>query len=586
MGDQDKPAKLPIPGLQDLLDQHDVQVARSKSTDSQSRVRRDDAELNALGAGTDPDYVRTEEHFEGMTLEAMIAAVHGGADGGGGLNAAGLQTIRKVWFDCYSDLVNHSAFNLMGMNRIFGNGLWQGAGGSAAQSASEQYSKVASQIGRVFESMSQRLDSLAWAAEAVRIAVPATTPSVTVVPNPDNPVESILPGLINPTYQDQVDNAREQARQAAIRALNTVYKETFPPAGTGVPTYAIVPQTGLNGETGLPDSANHGNPGPAGTNPADTGKPPGADTTTPPQEGAPASPATPADQSPAATRPASTSVSDTSPAGVRTPDNTAANPSATTPASVANAPASPATPGLVGPGRGPSGITGPGTVPRTGGPGSSVPPAPGTSGVPSSGVPAAGTAAGRSGAGRPAIPMGPGPGAGGKRKDGEGESEHYAPEYLRGVASEWTAGLGAPVEVIGAGGVPEADPYVNYAPPPPTPPSQPPTQTVAGSSQPQPQNPVDNNAAPPASPSVSAQAHTEPTQPAVPVTPASENTATGPGASASIERPDTRPSLAELFAEYGWNVNDSPETPGSADTDAKEIRSEGDTGTPRPGSTQ
>ncbi|MFC9432981.1 hypothetical protein [Nocardia sp. NPDC057030] len=578
MGDQDKPAKLPIPGLQDLLDQHDVQIARGKSTDSQSRVRRDDAELNALGAGTDPDYVRTEERFEGMTLEAMIAAVHGGADGSGGLNAAGLQTIRKTWFDCYSDLVNQSTFNLVGMNRIFGNGLWQGASGSAAQTASEQYSRVANQIGRVFESMSQRLDSLAWAAEAVRIAVPTTSPSVTVVPNPDNPVESILPGLINPAYQDQVDNTREHARQAAIRALNSVYKETFPPAGTGVPTYAVVPQTVHNGDPGIPNGINYGSPVPAGTGPNDAGKPPGDDTPAPAEGSAPENSAAPTEQPLATTRPASTSPGDTSPASARTPDGTSS--ATTTPASVTNTPGSPVTPGLTGPGRVPNTNTGPGTPQRTGGPGASVPAVPGTGRVPGSGIPAAATAAGRPGAGRPGTSMGPGSGAGGRRKDGEDESEHYAPDYLRGVASDWTEGLAASVDVIGAGPLTEADPHTNYAPPPSVPPRQP-APIVAEPIDPQPRNPADNNAPANTTLSLPAQAHTVPTSAAAAAAPASINSQTEPNSPEPVERPDTGPSLQDLFAEYGWNVNDSPATPGTADANAKEARPEGDTDTLR-----
>jgi hypothetical protein len=297
MGDQDKPSTASIPGLQDLLDQRDVQVASQRSADSRSRARRDDAELSDLGAGADPDYVQSEEHFEGMTLETMYAAVHGDGTGKGGLDASGLQTLRRTWFEAFSELANLSTFNLMGLNRVFGNGGWQGVSGSAAQSASQQYSAVANQVGRVFETMSQRLDSLAWAAEAVRIAVPAPPSSVVDGLDPDNPAQSVLPGLINPEYSDQVDNAREEARQAAIRALNSVYKETFPPAGSGVPTYATVPQIGADGDPGIIGANNGTGTRHTGTGPGTSEDPSGADSATAPQN------ATSDPSSPTATQP-------------------------------------------------------------------------------------------------------------------------------------------------------------------------------------------------------------------------------------------------------------------------------------------
>jgi hypothetical protein len=51
-----------------------------------------------------------------------------------------------------------------------------------------------------------------------------------------------------------------------------------------------------------------------------------------------------------------------------------------------------------------------------------------------------------------------GPGAGAKRKDGEDDGEHRSPSYLRRVAPDWTEGLAAPVDVIGADQVPPASP--------------------------------------------------------------------------------------------------------------------------------
>ncbi|MEV2226285.1 hypothetical protein AB0E01_41475 [Nocardia vinacea] len=535
MGDQDKPSTASILGLQDLLDQRDVQVASQRSADSRSRARRDDAELSDLGAGADPDYVQSEEHFEGMTLETMYAAVHGDGTGKGGLDAAGLQTLRRTWFEAFSELANLSTFNLMGLNRVFGNGGWQGASGSAAQSASQQYSAVANQVGRVFETMSQRLDSLGWAAEAVRIAVPAPPSSVVDGLDPDNPAQSVLPGLINPEYSDQVDNAREEARQAAIRALNSVYKETFPPAGSGVPTYATVPQIGANGDPGVIGANNGAGAGDTGAGPGTSEDPSGADSATAPQN------ATSDPSSPTATQP-----SGTSPAGVRMPEATGTGPSTTTtPAGVGNGPGAPGASGLTGLGRGANGVGGSGMSPRRGGPGSSVPGAPGAAAPGAVGSAAGAAAATRTGTGI-SGPMAPGAGA--RRKDGEGDGEHHAPDYLWGVASDWTEGLDTPVEVIGDAGFPEADPFAIDAAIPPTPvrTPQPTTPTFVEAAPVEPRTAVDAAPAPPANLPAS-----EPS--------ASSDTEAEPVESAGFS--GTGPSLDDLFAEYGWSTDDADAAP-------------------------
>ncbi len=532
MGDQDKPSTASIPGLQDLLDQRDVQVASQRSADSRSRARRDDAELSDLGAGSDPDYVSTEEHFEGMTLEAMYTAVHGDGTGRGGLDATGLQTLRRTWFEAFSELTNLSTFNLMGLNRVFGNGGWQGVSGSAAQSASQQYSAVANQVGRVFETMSQRLDSLGWAAEAVRIAVPAPPSSVVDGLDPDNPAQSVLPGLINPEYSDQVDNAREEARQAAIRTLNSVYKETFPPAGSGVPTYATVPQIGANGDPGVVGANNGTGTERTGAGPGTSGDASGGDSATAPQNAG-----SDDTSSPTATQP-----SGTSPAGVRMPEMTGTGPSTTTaPAGIGDGPGAPGGSGLTG--LGANGVRGPGTSPWVGGPGSSVPGAPGA--APGAVGSAAGAAAAtRTGTGT----FGPmAPGAGARRKDGEGDGEHHAPDYLRGVASDWTEGLDTPVEVIGEAGFPEADPFaiVEAVPPTPVRTRQPITPTFVEAEPVEPRTAVD--AAP--APAAGTLPASEP--------PASSDTEAEPAESAGFS--GTGPSLDDLFAEYGWSTDDADE---------------------------
>ncbi|WP_225731671.1 MULTISPECIES: hypothetical protein [unclassified Nocardia] len=559
MGEHDKPTGLSAVGLQDVIDQGSAAAAVQKAVDAKATTQRHDAEL---GAGTDPDYVQTDEHFESMTLEALYAAVHGGADGSGGMDAAGLHSMRQTWYDCYSDVVNAASFNLMGMNRVFGNGLWQGASGSAAQTASQLYGHVANQVGRVFESMSSRLDGLAWAAEAVKLAVQAPPATTTVTPDPNNQVESILPGLINPSYSDQQDSAKEQARQAAIRALNTVYKGSFPPSGSGVPTYADVAQVAANPDAnvGSPITSHDPSTAPHPTDSNDPSKTPGKDPAAP-QDPSGQNPKDPTATQPTSTNPSSTNPSGTnpstvSPTGTGQPAGTPTTPATTTtPAGLSPSPTSPGTPSPTRTSPGQPVSSTPRTDSRTGSHGTPRPGAP-IPGVPGTGTPVPGTSTtARSAAARTSTgPMAPG--AGGRRKEDD-EGEHRAPDYLRGVADDWTAGLATPVGVIGADLIHEDDPLFRSDPLPP-PPVLPAASTPTMVSIDSPPPPV------PASPA-SPPAQTPPTPSAA----ASEARETESAASNSDTGgfSGTGPAIDDLLAEYGWSVEtiSAPATESGAD---------------------
>ncbi|WP_280257699.1 hypothetical protein [Nocardia abscessus] len=427
---------IPAQGTLDASAVARATTAQQNAAAAQARVSTGDAELDDLGAGTDPSFVQTIEHFEGMTHEQMYEAVHGP----GGMDAAGLRTLQRTWFESYSDLVNLSTFNSMGLARIFGNGLWEGASGTAAQAASNRLSAAANQIGRVFDSVANRLDALAWSAEAVRAAVqppPAAAPPL----NPDNQVESILPGLINPEYDDQTRAAQEQARQAVIRALNSAYTPVFPPAGTDVPAYTSVPQIGGTdgppATTTSPEIPSHG--------PGDTA---GPNSGTPQQ--VPNAPI-PTEDEPSGIE------SPTMPSGLGIPegllpgigqDTTPS--SATTPAGVSAAPTSPTSPGLSpnGPGPGPGSPSTPGLgAPGTLGSGPSAPNSPLPGSAPTSTT--TNTSTGRGGTRTPMGPMG-GPAAGTRGKKDDDENIHQSPDYLRQVYADWTEGLDSPAGVIGA----------------------------------------------------------------------------------------------------------------------------------------
>ncbi len=131
--------------IQDAAIQASIQPFTQKISDAQTRIKQGDSRLSELGAGIDPAYTSTDDHFEGMSHQELYEAVHGI----GGLDPEGLQTMRQTWFECASELENLSAFTLiMGMNNIFGHGLWKGGAADAAQAASERYARVANHDAR------------------------------------------------------------------------------------------------------------------------------------------------------------------------------------------------------------------------------------------------------------------------------------------------------------------------------------------------------------------------------------------------------------------------------------------------------
>ncbi len=436
-GNQDSAPQPAVPSIfaqvQDAALRATVEPFASKINDAQAGLRLVDGKLGALGAGTDPAYTTTDDHFQGMSHQDLYNAVNG-VNGLGGLDPRGLQTMRQTWFECASELENLSGFTLaLGMNNIFGHGLWTGGAADAAKTASDRYAQVANQSGQVFDSVASRIEGAAWAAEAVRKAVQPPPGQVNLVPNGDDPAQALLPGLPNPQVIDQADAARERARQDAIRALESIYTPSFPPAGANVPAYLDVPKE-TGGDT---DSAN----GPAGTNngpiPPASGPTPGIG----PQPGD--QPSGPLDSAPSGPNPAVPSV----PSLPQGPQSGAGQDAATTAAGMG--PMVDSGPTGSGSGFGPgSGSGGVGT--QSGGPGYTRAPQPGF-GMPGMVPPGAGGIAARGAAGPQGNPR---PGSmphlpHGQRKEGEEDREHRTPDYLKGVQSEWTEGLDAPVEVIG-----------------------------------------------------------------------------------------------------------------------------------------
>ncbi|MDO3645676.1 hypothetical protein [Nocardia mangyaensis] len=517
---------IPVPGMIDPAGLTRTLNAQQKLSQAQSRADSTDKALRELNAGTDPDYVQTDDRFEAWSHQAIYDAVNGL----GGMDVNGLQTLRKAWFDAYSELANLSTFNQLGVNRVLSHGAWAGASGDAAREASATFGKAANQVAQVFSAMADRMDAVAWAAEATRTAVPAPVSASNTL-NPDDPLSSIIPGLANPETVTQSREQAEEARLAVVAAMNQIYKPSFPPSGSGVPSYTNVASvlttgdTPVTGTSGAGSGINGGSGSPSAATPSGAGAPA---TDIPTGSATEALASTPTD-------PASSN-GDTTSAASMVPTTT--TPTTTNP--VVSAPAAQTSPSGLAAGQ--AGVGGLGVARPVSGLG-------GRQGTPSPGKSVAGPSAnpgGSSGLGAGTTPGARAGGAGafgpmmpgGASRRKEDDAEHQTPEYLRRVHADWTAGISTSNGVIGSDGLPPV------SCPDPGPPA------VPAPSAPMPVSREVPTVAPPAA------------------APPDESPASAPPASTSGGQ---AAEMARLIAQYGWanGSQGAPAIPASQDDRTK-----------------
>lgn len=499
---------------------------------TQEHVRTDSAELSSKGADTDPDFAQSNERFEGWSQQDLYNAVHGP----GGMDVAGLATARKVWNDAASQL-GVVAFTMQArINTLLSDGALAGQAGDAARSASTRLGQTTNLIAQVFSAMRTRTEQLYYTAEALRAAV--QPPVVSAVPSdPDDPQQSIIPGIPNPATITTTRAAEEQTRLANIAAMNTIYKPGYPPAGSGVPSYVFVPDALDNG--GTPGTPGTPNTGPAAGKPTSPSSPQEGEPTATEQETPPTAPEQPEDKQP--DQPASPTSTDQP-----------TDPASTTPASTTPASATPTTaqPTLGTPGAGTPAM--PGTPhAATPGPGASVP---GTGGSAPTTAPAApaGGANTRLGAHGPMGSMAPG--AAGQRR-GDDDSDHSIPDYLRQVQPDWLEGIEAAPGVIGAD--PDASDADDLIPASANVADMAGVATERFPSSPEPQPELPNHIPPFPTNGGAASAQPAPG--------AADPSAVTPAM--TPQSPTMSPEAAALLAEYAWDPGESASSPASG-TDA------------------
>ncbi|MEV6278579.1 hypothetical protein [Nocardia sp. NPDC051832] len=388
-------------------------------------TRKVDSEIDG---DSDPNYVKTEEAFRSMTHQEIYDAVQK-------LDASKMSGLQDMWLK-FSQLSATFTMQSIYLTKAT-DGRWEGSAADAAAAASKALTAAGDKLGKTGLSVASRLESVYYSTLALQAAVPA--PPASTTPDPDNPEQSVLPGLTNGEHSRSETDAAVQARLAAIAAMETTYVPNIPPAGNQVPAFQAAPELTGNGN---PNNLLNGNPNtgqpnsnPANQNPQSPAEKPDettpannkAPTTNPSNSGAPDS------TTPASTSPASTAAPASNAPGPNAP---ATNAPTQNPAPGSTSPGIPGSPGTPGAGK-----------PATPGLGTTRPVAPGA-GAPGAGVGNTSSAAGK--ASQRAVPMG-GPMAGrpaGGRKDDD-ENTRGIPDYLVRQQSEWTEGIETPVDVIG-----------------------------------------------------------------------------------------------------------------------------------------
>ncbi|MFC6014028.1 hypothetical protein [Nocardia lasii] len=446
--------------------------------DALSRTQSVDQALRDKLAGTDPDYVKTLDQFDGYSHQQIYDGVHG-RDGQGGMSVTTIDTLRGVWDEIDTELTRIATTHQTTANALLGFGEWAGASGDSARAGIAALNTSILRMAQVCEAMTSRLDIVGPAVEAIRMAVQPPTAQIGAAVADENYIQ-VIPGLNSPVVATVDRQAQRQAELDTQAAMNRIYTPTIPPTGSGVPSYSVVPGTEQGG--GGPGGSGGGSPS-AGAPSAGSPVSPTEQTPTQPET----TPETPTTEDPTTPTPNTPSDDDatspTSPTATSPTSTDDTSPASTAPA--ATTPTSPTPSGLGAPLGGAGSPLGSGGSPG----GSGLPnsaPAPIQSPTAGGQLAASGGANAARATGMPGMGMMPGAGAGAGRKPGDADDEHYAPDYLRGLQPELIDDTHALAGVIGADDYPEPAeatprpaPVTSLLDQPPTPePSTAPTESA------------------------------------------------------------------------------------------------------------
>lgn len=370
----------------------------------------------------DPPYIQAMEHFEGLSHEEIFFNVDE-------IDLRAMAALGEKWVNISNGLSGAVAGASVMALRALSDGF-SGEFAAAGETARRQFFDQAQDLYETIAVVGHRIRAVAAGAEVVKKSVPPPPGRTPSASSPTAAVSTTTPlgladmlGAVAPSDAAAAERQKEELRQVAIGVMNTVYKPTYEPAGTGVPTFVPV-RAPDDGPTGTAPSSN----GPSPTGPASTV--PGASPSGAPDNGTrPGQPDQPTDrqtgtegpQTTAANAEQTTSAAQ-NPTTQQTTTSNLGTPPGDTTRSTTGVPTVTGTPSRPGaPGR--SALPGVPGVSQSPGPGRSVS---GTPGPPGAGNPAAAAAAR---AGRPMTGM-PGMMSPGGARRGDDESERKTPDYL------------------------------------------------------------------------------------------------------------------------------------------------------------
>lgn len=223
----------PVPTVLDPLVADAIAVAQQKVSTSQQNA--DVVGERIEHAGTDPSYVTAPEPPpETMTHQQIWDAVQQ-------IDREAMWNLVSAWGRISTTVISAFQWNQIHVQRAL-QGRWEGAGADAAHEAVRRFTQAGGDVGEVAQSVGFRLDAMYYAASALAASVPP--PPVATSADPDNPDESVLPGITSGEKDRSDSEAAIAARNQAVAAVKNIYLPVFPPAGDGVPVFVAPPATG------------------------------------------------------------------------------------------------------------------------------------------------------------------------------------------------------------------------------------------------------------------------------------------------------------------------------------------------------
>lgn len=291
--------------------------------------------------GVDPDYISRLEHFGALTHEEIFRCVQEMEPGA-----------MHGYSDTWVSIANCLSGAVVGLHVVVQSVLAEGLRGriaAAADSAARQFVQQATDIEEVIRGSGHRIMAAAYGAEAVKRSVPPPPIAESgSVHDSTAAFLSALTGAPAPSDAHEFAAFKEEQYRIALAALDANYVTTYPPAGSGVPSFTPTSLPGVNGGgAALLGSTNFGG------SPASVGVARTPIGSADPTEGSTAMPSTSSDSTtPTATaseetssqRPDSSNTSSSDWQDSSDSEASDASPS-TTPANLGPAPSSPVSPG-------------------------------------------------------------------------------------------------------------------------------------------------------------------------------------------------------------------------------------------------